>query len=185
MSGAPGVGAVCRAPGPRASPAAGRPSASGRDEPSDTPSWAGVLAVRVYSGGNLAAPSRRGRPTWWWVVLGVGLALLAVLVALLVLVYTGAFGLGPSGPRPLWGYWGGFFLIFLLVWVSFFVLRIALWTGRRRGYYGGAANLPRDRAVMIARRRYARGEITREQFDQIMTDLQRQGRGPGGPLSGA
>jgi hypothetical protein len=38
---------------------------------------------------------------------------------------------------------------------------------------------------MAARQRYARGEITREQYDQIMTDLGRRGRGPGGPLSGA
>ncbi len=136
-------------------------------------------------GGDLAAPARRGRPTWWWIVLGVGVALLAVLVTLLVLVYTGALGFGPTGSRPLGGYWGSFFLIFLLVWVAFFVLRIALWTGRRRAYYGGPRGPPGDRAVMIARRRYARGEITREQFDQIMADLQRQGRGPGGPLSGA
>jgi uncharacterized membrane protein len=41
-----------------------------------------------------------------------------------------------------------------------------------------------DPAVHAARGRYARGEITREQFDQMLTDLARRGRGPGGPLSG-
>ena len=113
--------------------------------------------------------------------------MVAILLIVGLLVYTGSLGLG-AGPRPYYGYWGGFFLLILLLWVSFFLIRMAFWSSRgaRRQYYrqpygpGGG----RDPAVMVARQRYARGEITREQYDQIMTDLERRGRGPSGPLSG-
>ena len=84
----------------------------------------------------------------------------------------------PAG-MPYNGYpWGGwwffpfgffFFLIFL-----FFVFRVAfwgLWGGwgwRRRYWYDyGDAN-------EILRRRYARGEITKEQFDQMKRDLEQR-----------
>jgi len=111
--------------------------------------------------------------------------MIVVLAVLFLLLLNGELGGTGSGPRPLFGFWGGFFLLFLLVWVAFFVIRIALWSGGgRRGYYGRQGPR-RDPAVMMARQRYARGEITREQYDQIMTDLGRRGRGPGGPLSGA
>jgi len=113
--------------------------------------------------------------------------MVAILATVALLLVTGTIGFG-GAPRPYDGYWGGFFLLFLLLWVSFFVIRMAFWSSRSRSpyyrsqYRGG---MGRDPAVMAARQRYARGEITREQFDQIMTDLGRRGRGPGGPLSGA
>jgi uncharacterized membrane protein len=127
-----------------------------------------------------------GRPTRFWIMLGVGVAMIAILVIVAVLIYTGSIGFG-AGPHPYYGYWGGFFLLFLLLWVSFFVIRMAFWSSRpRRQYYRQqyGPGMGRDPAVMAARQRYARGEITREQFDQIVTDLGRRGRGPGGPLSG-
>lgn len=124
------------------------------------------------------------RPTWWWVALGVGITAMAVLLIVLLLLATGTITFGGAGGRPYFGFYGGFFLVFILLWVSFFVVRVIFWSGRARGGYG--YNHPRrDPAVMAARQRYARGEITREQYDQIMTDLGRRGRGPGGPLSGA
>jgi uncharacterized membrane protein len=109
--------------------------------------------------------------------------MIVVLGVLLLLLLTGILSFGAPGPRPYFGSWWGFFLLFLLVWVSFFVLRVVLWSGRGRRRYGRAGP-HQDPAVMAARQRYARGEITRDQFDQIMTDLDRGGRGPGGPLSG-
>lgn len=130
-------------------------------------------------------PQRLRHPAWWWVALGGGLAILAIVAVVLVLLLNGSLGYGGTGPRPIFGYWGGFFLLFLLVWISFFVIRIVLWSGRGRGGYYRSPGVRRDPAVMTARQRYARGEITREQYDQIMTDLGRRGRGPGGPLSGA
>lgn len=130
---------------------------------------------------------RPGRSTGFWIILGVGIAAIVAIVIVFVLLANGFFG-ATSGPRPLFGFWGGFLLLFLLVWIAFFVIRVALWSSRR-GYGGYGSHRPpgmrRDPAVMIARQRYARGEISREQYDQIMTDLGRRGRGPGGPLSGA
>jgi putative membrane protein len=139
----------------------------------------------VYGGVNPGGVPRPGRSTRFWLTLGVGIAFIVVLAVLLVLLLDGQFGSVGSGPRPLFGYWGGFFLVFLLIWVTFFVIRVAFWTSRARGGYYGRQGPRRDPAVMVARQRYARGEITREQYDQIMTDLGRRGRGPGGPLSGA
>jgi putative membrane protein len=60
-----------------------------------------------------------------------------------------------------------FFLIFI-----FFIVRLVFWGswgwrggGYRRYYYGGDAK-------EILRQRYARGEITKEQFDQMNRDLE-------------
>ena len=139
----------------------------------------------MYGANDYGGPPGTRRRSVRWIVLGVGLAILAVLVVVLLLLVTGTVTLAGGGPRPVFGFWGGFLLLFLIVWVSFFVLRMAIWTGRGRGGYYGRTGRPRDPAIMVARQRYARGEITREQYDQIMTDLTRRGRGPGGPLTGA
>jgi uncharacterized membrane protein len=140
--------------------------------------------MSMYGPDRDGRPQGGGHPTRWWIALGVGLTIIAIFIVVLVLLVTGVLALGSAAPRPYGGLWGGFFLLFLLVWVSFFVVRILLWSGRGQGHYGRGGPY-RDPAVMAARQRYARGEITREQFDQIMTDLGRRGRGPGGPLSGA
>lgn len=79
----------------------------------------------------------------------------------------------PPG-MPYYGYpWFGwmffpfgiFFFIFL-----FFVFRIAFWGGgwgwRRRYWYGYSD------ANEILRQRYARGDITKEQFEQMSRDLE-------------
>ena len=135
----------------------------------------------------MGTPEGARRPAWHWAVLGVAIAVIVILVVALILIASGTIAFGGSGARPYYPFWGGFFLVFILIWVCFFVIRITLWGGRRGGYgyYGRQHGMHRDPAVMAARQRYARGEITREQYDQIMTDLGRRGRGPGGPLSGS
>ena len=124
------------------------------------------------------------RPSRLWLVMGIALASIAVVGILVLLYLDGYFGASPYGSHPAFGLFGGFLLLFLIVWVGFMVLRIAWWSSRVRGRGYGPRRHGPDPAVMAARQRYARGEITREQFDQIMTDLGRRGRGPGGPLSG-
>jgi putative membrane protein len=62
----------------------------------------------------------------------------------------------------------GIFLIFIF----FGALRWLFWPwgwGYRRGYWGHY-----DDPYYLVRARYARGEITKEQFEQIMQDLQKQ-----------
>ncbi len=122
-------------------------------------------------------PARRHWTAW---VLGVAVAILALVVVLILLGGMGAFG-GPRLRGPLFGFWGGFLLLFLFVWVAFFLVRVAFWSSRRARWAEG-----RDRryggpgpAVEIVRQRYARGEISREQFDQVMTDLTRRHPPPG------
>jgi putative membrane protein len=137
----------------------------------------------LYGGGYGGYGPPAGRPRRW-LAIGIALVTVAVIGVVLLFYVNGYFGPTPYGPHPFLGFWGGFFLLFILLWITFFIVRVAFWSSRgargyRRGHWGP------DPAVMVARQRYARGEITREQFDQIMTDLGRRGRGPGGPLSGA
>jgi uncharacterized membrane protein len=114
----------------------------------------------------------------------VGIAAVFVVLALAVLLVAvdpGWFGLSSSGSPTRYGpFVGPFFFLFLLI-VAFFVLRVAFWGARASRYRaqgGPGGPYGRDRPAMVARMRYARGEITKEQFDQIMEDL---GRRPGGP----
>ncbi len=118
------------------------------------------------------APRPFRRPTPWLLILGLAI-LFAMLGILLFVLFAGGFG--TFSGHPFFGLWGGFLLIFLLLWIGFFVVRIAFWGQRMRyrGAGGGGYAHP-DPAVMVARRRYARGEITREQYDQLMADLGRR-----------
>ena len=126
-----------------------------------------------YAGDYGLRPRRR---RWGWAVaviaaVLIGLALLLVVVAL----NPGWFGLsGPSGFR--YGLFGGFFLVFFVLIVVFFVLRVAFWSMRAGGYSrrGGRGAYGGNRPAMIARMRYARGEITQQQYYQILQDLGRR-----------
>jgi putative membrane protein len=108
------------------------------------------------------------------------LALIGVAL-LLILLFPATFGYhsGPLGFGPF-GILGGFFVFFLFIIIILWIARLAMWSSRSRGgyYRQGYGGGRRYGAVAIARQRYARGEITREQFDQIMQDLQRH---PGYP----
>lgn len=118
------------------------------------------------------------RPVWPWILLG-GAVVAIALVALFL--YLGPYSNpAPGGRGYYFPYFGGFFLIFLFVWIAFFALRMAIWRGYRARYHGGQGpgGPRRDPAVMAARQRYARGEISREQYDQIITDLTRRRSGP-------
>ncbi len=115
---------------------------------------------------------RRGR-----VRLFLGIALIPVLVGVVLLAVAlspGTFGLHRS---PLLPFGGGFLGIILILWGTLFLVRVAWWSARR-GPYGGRPGGGFDPAMMVARRRYARGEITREQYEQLVADLRR----PPGPL---
>ena len=121
----------------------------------------------------------RERPRrWHWlpIIIGAMFAIVAVLL-LLIAFYPAWFGL-TSGPYPYrWGF-GGIFLVFFVLIVLFFIARVVFWSTRASRYgrrHPGSANgnPGMNRPAMVARMRYARGEITREQYDQIMKDLAR------------
>lgn len=109
---------------------------------------------------------------FWWAPLIVFGTLAAVLVGLAVAVSTGWLPGPPwGGPYPV--FWPlfplGFFLVIFLV---FFALRWSWWgSGRWRGGYWGYGGPAGPGAREILRQRYARGEITREQLQQMIRDL--------------
>ncbi len=122
------------------------------------------------------------RPAWVWGILVASIVLVAVGVGLFLWQLGLASG-SRVAPHPFWGFFGGFLLLLLILWLAFFVLRVAFWSQRHRyrrygGGPGGGYGPHRDPARMIARERYARGEITREQLDQILTDLDRRRNPP-------
>jgi uncharacterized membrane protein len=124
---------------------------------------------------------RPRRFRWLPIVIGAILAGVAAFL-LLILLYPTWFGLSPASSPYRFGL-GGPFLVFFVLIVVFFIVRVAFWSTRAsrygRRYDGGSpGEYGRNRPAMIARMRYARGEITREQYDQIMKDL---GRRPGSP----
>ena len=105
-----------------------------------------------------------------------GYFILFTLIVLAVIVI-GAFALfhylvPPPAQGYYFGYWPffplgmlGFFIVLFLI---FGVLRWAFWGwGWRHGGYGGSYADPKQ----ILKRRYARGDITKEQFEQMMRDL--------------
>lgn len=134
-----------------------------------------------YQPPGLGVP-RPSRFRWLPVIIGVVFAGVAA-VLILLLLYPGAFGVSSSsGPYRSYPF-GGVFVAFFVLLIAFFIVRVAFWSTRASRYggrrYGGRGPGPysgANRPEMIARMRYARGEITREQYEQIMRDL---GRPPG------
>lgn len=66
---------------------------------------------------------------------------------------------------------GGFFAIFWIIGI-FWALRWFFWGGRWGYHYPRHYWRHYDDAHYILRERYARGEITKDQYDQMMRDLQ-------------
>ncbi|HZY69458.1 MAG TPA: SHOCT domain-containing protein [Thermoplasmata archaeon] len=109
---------------------------------------------------------------YFWVVPTVFFAiLLGLFVTWIVANVTGFGVLAPFAHPTLFFFPFGFFLFLLFV---FFIFRWAWWGagwgwyGHRRWYRYDGYN-PRD----IVQERYARGEITRDQYTQMMADLDR------------
>jgi uncharacterized membrane protein len=119
-----------------------------------------------------------------WLPIAVGVAFVAAAAVLLaILLDPSAFGLGSPGTAYRTGPFGGAFLVFFVLIVGFFIVRVLFWSTRASRYQGGYGSgrgrgYGGNRPAMVARMRYARGEITREQYNQIMQDL---GRPPGAP----
>ncbi len=121
--------------------------------------------------------TRHRRTLMGWVIGGLVILLLAGLVAVPFL-----YGL-PARPYTYYPFPFFFFpfgfLIFLFV--IFFAVRALLWGlgwgwgwrgGYARGYWRGHGYY--GDATEILRQRYARGEISKDQFDQMTRDLKAQ-----------
>jgi putative membrane protein len=105
-----------------------------------------------------------------WVI--ASLVLVAV-VAFIVALATRGFPYYPTTPYNGYPFFGWFFFpfgFFFIFFIIFGVSRLIFWPwggGWRRGYWNHYGD-----AREILRQRYARGEITKEQYDQMMRDLE-------------
>lgn len=110
--------------------------------------------------------SARGPRLWPWILIPVvAVVAFAAIAALSVLTY------GAAGPYP-WPWWGFFpWFPFAGLWIVLgflFLFGVFRWGAGScgRGYAG-----ERDDSRAILRERYARGEITRDEFDRMRRDL--------------
>jgi putative membrane protein len=123
-----------------------------------------------------------------WIGLGVlAVVLLFALPALGggMMVGRGVAGVGPFGVRPfvgpwMWGIWGAGLLL-RLVFIGFItMLVVRLFRGRRRyDVYDDATHYAELTPIEILRRRFAAGEITREQYEDMLLVVSRQQSGVG------
>ena len=123
-----------------------------------------------------------GTPAYWSVPppherhhgLAIGLAILLGVIGVAIFL---SILFHPTMIRPTpfgtFGWiWALFWLLVFFLFVSWMV-RISVW-GVWGGYYGGrhsGRHWRWDPAAQIVRERFARGEITREQYEQMMRDL--------------
>lgn len=63
---------------------------------------------------------------------------------------------------------GGFGILFMLL---FWIVIIGLLVWLLRQFFGKSSSAPQDSALEIARRRYARGEIGKEEFEALKHEL--------------
>ena len=125
----------------------------------------------------------RGRfPTALVAIVAVALAVIFVVVLILSYFSSnyGYYGHGWGG--GMMGGWGGFPMLFMfpigiviLVIIGYVIYRGVWWgggcCGGHYGNYGHRADEERENAREILRRRYAKGEITKEQFEQMKKDI--------------
>jgi putative membrane protein len=114
------------------------------------------------------------------IALVVGLVILVVLVV--GLFGGGMMGYGRGGPYGGWmgpGMMGGFgfgggilMLVFWALVIGGIVLLVLRLLERNPSTTGPSRQDSGDRALDLLRERYARGEITKEQFDQMRKDLE-------------
>jgi putative membrane protein len=124
-------------------------------------------------------PQRSQRRIWPLILVTTVVFVVAVIAIVLYLDSVGAFGFAHAVRSGGFFYYG-FFPILFVLFLVLILIRIVFWSwlwGSQGGRYG-SRRAYRDPAVMTVRQRFARGEITREQYDQLMTDLGRRRRGP-------
>jgi putative membrane protein len=114
----------------------------------------------MFSGDSNDNQSNHRRP--WWRIFGFILMLPIGIIIALVLIF--AIN-GNSGNPP-----GHLLLILLAIFLVLFIVRMIFWSSRRRHW---RQQLEKNRPIRILRERYARGEITKEQFDQMLQDIRR------------
>ena len=104
--------------------------------------------------------------------------MIVALAALVIVVFALSWFMHPFAPMmayygypwPGWGFFP-FGFIFFFIFICF-IFRFAFWGWGGRRYRRGYYRYGDGDSSEIVRQRYARGEITKEQFDQMMKDLE-------------
>ena len=97
-----------------------------------------------------------------------------IIVALLIILPL-VFGLISGWQYGGWGMMGGFGWMWLMpvlwiVFLGFIIWAIVAWV-RRSGESGGSGSSHPDSALEVLKRRYARGEINKEEYEEKKKDL--------------
>jgi putative membrane protein len=125
----------------------------------------------------------RGKfPTVFVVIAAAVIAVIVIIIA--VFAYFSSrnsyYGYGYYGGSGMMGGWMGFPMLFMIpiMLIVLVVIGYAIWRGFGwgggccGGHYGHyASDEERETAMEILRRRYARGEITQEQFERMKKDI--------------
>ncbi len=100
-----------------------------------------------------------------WILIPV-----VAVVAFAAVAIVGFLTVGAAGPYP-WPWWGFFpWFPFVGIWIFLgflFLFGVFRWGGGPWAWGGGWDRWDHDESRAILRERYARGEITREQFDEM------------------
>ena len=110
--------------------------------------------------------SRQKRAAWIFVALIGGLAALVALSFVFRLVSTGVY--------PPYYYFFGWWWIFPIFFFAMVFFGFRWWWGWGCwwGYGGRYSYYYQDSALELLRERFARGDITKEQYDQMKKDLE-------------
>ncbi len=105
---------------------------------------------------------------------------LILISAIVVLAIVSFYYVRPASAFGDYPFYGGFpfgwFFFVPVVFLIFFVFRWVLWGGwgwgwGRRWYYGRYYD--DDRALVVLKERFARGELSKEQFEQMTKELEK------------
>ncbi len=110
----------------------------------------------------------------WALVIGVVVLIVLGFAASLLVPYRGGgYGWGMMGPWMMGGFGFPFFggLMMLIFWVLIIVGVVWLIQALARGGQSPFSPPSYESPLDILRARYARGEITKDQFDQMRRDL--------------